>query len=401
MKKEKKKFKKPNYLLYGILILLCKIIAKVKFNLKIGKNEIKKLKGPYIVLANHESSIDFINLICCTNRRLSIVVSNSFYQSLNINPLMKMCGVIPKQQFQTTVSDMRKMKEAINANRHLAIYPTGLMTENGLTTPIPEATGKFVQWLGADVYIAKTRGTYLTNPKWGKVMRKGKVTLDVTKLLSKEELKNYSTEELQKMICEQLDYNAYKNQEVDMVEYKNGNDVRGLENVLYWCPKCHKEFVIKNENTSSLKCECCGNEVYADNYGFLNPKTEQDICYKHPSDWYNALYNELKEEVVKDDNYCLESKTIIKMLNYKKHSFEEVGSGVVKLSREGFVINGVIKGEEKEIKVAIKTLPILPFKPGVHFEIQDGDIIYRCCLENGKEVSKWINVLKIFYELNN
>ena len=94
MKRENKKFKKPNYFIYGILILLSKIIAKVKFNLKIGKNEIKKLKGPYVVLANHESSIDFINLICCTNRRLSIVVSNSFYQSLKINPLMKMCGVI-------------------------------------------------------------------------------------------------------------------------------------------------------------------------------------------------------------------------------------------------------------------------------------------------------------------
>ena len=40
-----------------------KLIAKFKFNLKIEKNEIKKLKGSYVVIANHESSIDFINMV--------------------------------------------------------------------------------------------------------------------------------------------------------------------------------------------------------------------------------------------------------------------------------------------------------------------------------------------------
>ena len=49
----------------------------------------------------------------------------------------------------------------------------------------------------------------------------------------------------------------------------------------------------------------------------------------------------------------------------------------------------------------IKSLPTLPFKPGVHLEIQDGNTIYRCCFDDGKLVTKWINLLKVFYELNN
>ena len=39
-----------------------------------------------------------------------------------------------------------------------------------------------------------------------------------------------------------------------------------------------------------------------------------------------------------------------------------------------------------------------PFSPGKHFEIQDGQMIYRCVLEDGKMVMKFINMLKIFYE---
>ena len=69
MKKGKNKFKTPNIFIYGIFRLLCRIIAKFKFNLKIEKNEIKKLKGPYVVIANHESVIDFINMNSEENKK--------------------------------------------------------------------------------------------------------------------------------------------------------------------------------------------------------------------------------------------------------------------------------------------------------------------------------------------
>ena len=324
MKKGKNKFKTPNIFIYGIFRLLCRIIAKFKFNLKIEKNEIKKLKGPYVVIANHESVIDFINMTCATKQRITFVLSNSFYYSLKIHKLIKMVGVIAKQQFQTNPSDLKKMKEAISAKRPLVIYPAGLMTANGVATPIPEATGKFIKWLGVDVYVAKTEGSYLTNPKWGKGFRKGKITLNITKFLSKEELKEKNPEQLQKLICDTLYYDAYKNQETNLVKYKNGNNINGLENVLYWCPKCNKQFTNVIINNNSIKCEHCGNEVYADEYGFLYPKTENDVCFKHPSDWYKELYNNLYKEITTTENYCLESNMTLKMLDYKKHQFVEV-----------------------------------------------------------------------------
>ncbi len=401
MKKEKNNFKKPNVIIYSIFYIISKLVSKLMFRLKIEKNEIKKIKGPYVVIANHQSFIDFINLACCTRKRISFVVSNSMYQSMKINPLMKLCGVIPKQQFQTNVSDMKKMRSAIQAGRPLAIYPAGLMTENGLSTPIPEATGKFLQWLGVDVYLAYTKGSYFTNPKWGKGFRKGKITLNVTKLIAKEELKNYTSDELQLIVHQSLDYNAYQQQENDMIPYKKGNSIKGLENVLYWCPKCNKEFTNKNISYDTMKCSYCGNEVYLDKFGFINPKTENDIYYKHVSDWYNKIYNNLYEEVKENNEYYLQSNMTLKMLDYKKHQFYEVGTGNVILNKEKFIINVPINNEYRVIEVPIKTIPILPFKPGVHFEIQDGNVIYRCCLDNPQEVTKWIVLLKIFYELNN
>ncbi len=401
MGKRKNKFEKPNYIVYGVLLFVCKIISKFKFNLKIEKNEIKKVKGPYVIIANHESAIDFINVVCATNRRLTFVISNSFYQSLKIHKLIKWAGVIAKQQFQTSPIDLKKMKEAINANRHLVIYPAGLMTANGIATPVPEATGKFIKWLNADVYLAKTTGSYFTNPKWGKGIRKGKITLNITKFLSKDDLCEKEGDELQKLIHDALYYDAYKYQEKDLISYKNGSDIKGLENVLYWCPKCNKQFTNQVLNENIMKCSYCGNEVYSDNYGFLYPKTSDDICFKHPSDWYQHLYEKLYEEIRDNENYTISSPMTLKMLDYKKHQFIEVSKGIVSLSREKFIIDFSLNNERKIVEVPIKQIPILPSKPGVHFEVQNGKDIYRCCLDNGNEVTKWMDILNIFYKLNN
>ncbi|MBR6692694.1 MAG: hypothetical protein IKL61_01945, partial [Clostridia bacterium] len=108
--------------------------------------------------------------------------------------------VIPKNQFQTVFTDMRLIKEAVDSTRPLVIYPAGLMSENGITTPIPLSTGKTLKWLDADIYVAKISGTYLSNPKWSKIRRKGRVDLSITKLISSEEAKQISNEKMQEMV---------------------------------------------------------------------------------------------------------------------------------------------------------------------------------------------------------
>jgi hypothetical protein len=51
---------------------------------------------------------------------------------------------------------MKKMKAVVEAGQPLAIYPAGLMCEDGLSTPIPKATYKFLKWMNVDVYMART-----------------------------------------------------------------------------------------------------------------------------------------------------------------------------------------------------------------------------------------------------
>ena len=395
-----KSYKKPNHIIYFIFRTVCRIISKFKLNLNIKRNELKNVKQSYVIIANHESSIDFMTLAAAVNRRLNFVISNSYYQTIKIKGLLDACGVIPKQQFQTSITDMKKMKEVVEHDRSIAIYPAGLMSENGVSTPIPIATGKFIKWLNRDVYIAYSEGSYLTNPKWSSLKRKGRIDLDIYKLMTKEELENYSAEDVQNIIEEKLYYNAYENQEKLMIKYKNGDNIVGLENVVYQCPKCMHEFTISSVESNKLVCSHCNNTVISDEYGFLYPEGDS-LCYKHPSDWHKMISDKLFEEIKNNEDYYLESEADISMIDYKKHKFVNVGSARLKISRNGLEVDGVFSGKDYYNIFSTKKFEILPFKPGQFIELQEDSNIYRVYLKDGRQVVKWMIVLKCFYKINN
>jgi len=182
-------YKKPNLFFYRLAQVASNIVAKLIFKRSFLRNELKGKKGPYIVIANHEAALDFVNLIGATSQRMSFVISNSFYNTLPIKKIFDKIGVIPKQQFQTSVRDLKMMKAVIDAGQPLVIYPAGLMCEDGLSTPIPSATYKFLKMMKTDIYVARTTGTYFVTPKWAKGIRPGRTYMDIYKLFSKEELK--------------------------------------------------------------------------------------------------------------------------------------------------------------------------------------------------------------------
>lgn len=395
------KYQKPNLLVYRATQAVSTAFAACVFKRKIIRNEIKDAKGPFVVIANHQAAYDFVNLIGICHRPMSFVISNSFYQSLPIKGILNQLGVIPKQQFQTNVADLKKIRAVIQAGEPVVIYPAGLMCEDGLSTPIPSATCKLLKWLGVDVYMAKTCGTYFAMPKWTTGFRPGKTTLDVYKLFSKEELSCMDLGEIREKTQQALLFDAYREQEQLLIKYQKGDCVEGLEQVLYRCPNCGGEFTITVRDGKTLQCESCGFSHTADVYGFLHKNSEVGRELRYVSDWSRLIYEAEKETLSQGIDTVLSAQTAIHMVDPQKKKYGKVGEGTVTLSPEKFLIEGTIRGEEVSLSIPIAGFPTLPFSPGKYLEVQDGQTIYRCVLTEGKLAMKFINRVKIFYELRN
>lgn len=374
------------------------IAERVVFKRKFIRNELKGKKGPIVVIANHQAALDFINLIGATREPMSFVVSNSFYKTLPFKGIMDKIGVIPKQQFQTSLKDTYAIKGVIEGEGILVIYPAGLMCEDGLSTPIPSATYRFVQWLHSDVYMAKTYGTYFCTPKWSSMRRKGRTYIDVYKLFDAEELAKMPTDAVCRRMNEALLFDAYREQEELKIPYKHGENVEGLENVLYVCPNCGQEFTM-TATKSVISCSACGFAEQSDEYGFLHKKGDTGTEIRYVSDWSRMIYNGLKSKIERGENITLSSRTKFMTVDEKKHKFVESGNGTISYSDGHLVLSGTLHGENFELDLSTNCFASLPFKPGKYVEVQNGEDIYRCVLEDGRLAMKLITLIKIHYEL--
>lgn len=390
-------YTKPSLLHYRIAQFAAWFLAKFVFRRKFVRNEIKKKKGAFVVIANHECAYDFVNLIGATKRPMSFVISRSFYNSLPIKGFMAKMGVIPKQQFQTSASDLKKMKAVVDRGEPVAIYPAGLMCEDGLSTPIPAATYKFLKWLGADVYVARSRGSYFVMPKWTKGVRPGRTYMDIYRMFTREELEQMDEQQIREKAEAAILFDAYREQETDQVKYAHGDCVEGLENVLYACPECGNEFTVTVRNGNTFCCQSCGYELVSDEYGLLHNEKGFGKELRYVSDWSKKIQTDLREKLSAGIDTHLSATAQIHMIDPKKDKFVPVGSGTLSICPEKFHLVATVNGEEADLTIPSGNFPILPFSPGKYLELQHGSDIYRCVLDDGKLVMKFIHMLKIYH----
>ena len=399
-KKTKKKTKKQSLFFYRIIQFLAWFVAVFAFKRKILRNEIKGKKGPFVIIANHEASLDFVNLIGATSVPLSFVISNAFYSTLPCKGIVSRLGMIPKQQFQTTLRDLSAMRGTIRDGKILVIYPAGLMCEDGHSTPIPAATYEFLKWLDTDVYVAKTMGTYFSMPKWAKKgIRRGRTFLDIYKLFDREDLQTMPLEQIKEKASEALDFDAYLEQEHLRVKYLKNDNIEGLEGVLYACPNCKGEFTMHTRQKRVIYCVQCGFEQTCDKYAFLHNRKGVGKEIRHVSAWSRMIYEDLKARVLSGDVKKLTTTAKVQIIDPSHRKYEDAGTASVTLTPEHLTVQGTLNGETVDLSMPTTSFPSLPFKPGRYFEIQYGSISYRCFPEKPQSVMKWVNLVKIYYEL--
>ena len=392
-------YRRPDLFCYRVAQTAAWALSSFVFRRKMLRNEIRRVKGPYVVIANHQCALDFVNLIGATRRPMHFVISNSFYSTLPVKNIMDKIGVIPKQQFQTSVNDLKQIKAVIDAGEPVVIYPAGLMCEDGLSTPIPAATYKFLKWLGVDVYVARCQGSYFVMPKWTKGMRPGRTTMDIYQLFTKEELAELDLETIQQKTDQALLFDAYREQDANPQKYAKTNQILGLEHVLYQCPSCYQEFTMEVDGNDRICCKACGYAQRSDAWGFFHRDSDHGEEIRYVSDWSKWIYRRMQQRLEQGEEISLITETDIQMIDEQKHKFVSVGRGMLRLDQQEFCLSGTIGEEEICIQIPVGSVPTLPFKPGKYLEVQHGKQIYRCVLSDGRLVMKYINLVKILYTI--
>lgn len=296
---------------------------------RLGKDE------PAFYLMNHSSFIDLeIAADLLYPRPFNIVATTDGF--IGKDWLMHKIGCIPAKKF---VSDPALVRDMLHASRKLRdsilMYPEVGYSLDGTATTLPDSLGKCVKLLGMPLVMIRTYGAFTRDPVYNNLQRrKIKVSAKMEYLLSPDEIKEKSADEINAIILEQFSFDNFAWQSENKVKIDEDFRADGLDRVCYKCPHCGKEGRMHGEGVS-LTCGECGAKYILDEYGVL-VREGGEAKFDSVPKWYRWERECARSEVESGEYLSDFPVDIFAAVDTKK--LYSIGSGRLIHDKDGFTL---------------------------------------------------------------
>lgn len=360
-------------------VISCGELNKVKFKCD-GK--LDKKQGPYMIFMNHSAFIDFEIAFRSINVPFNVVCT--YDTMLTKEWLMRRLGCIPTKKFMADMGLISDMRYALKNGRSVLMYPEAGYSFDGKATVLPQKLGRLIKILGVPLAYLQTFGAFSFDPLYnGLRKRKVEVKATLKTILTKEEIKSKSADEIDDIIKGMFSFDNFRYQQEYNIKITEPTRAIGLERVLYKCTCCDSENTLEGKG-DRLVCSHCGAEFVLSETGFLC-SDKNEVKFNHVPDWYNWERECVKEEI-KQGKYCLDCDVDIMIMRDYKQLYN-VGKGKLHHDVNGFTLVG-----EDGLNVSMK--PLVSYTLNADFFWYElGDVIcigdnntqYYCIV--GKDVS--------------
>ncbi len=224
-----------------------------------------------LIISNHVTNWDPLLLsLSFPEQQIDFVASEHLFRMGWVTKLIQwLVAVIPRRKGSTGMDTAMACLRNLRAGKSVCIFGSGETTWDGLSTPVLPATAMLAQISGATLLTYRIEGGYLTNPRWGKGLRRGKMHGHVVGVYTAEQLKGMKKEEILQAINSDIYEDTWQSQRENPVVYKGKNRANYLEGALFICPKCRQLGSLHSEG-EHLHC-ACGHSVQLTPTGFLSP----------------------------------------------------------------------------------------------------------------------------------
>lgn len=303
---------------------------------KIGMDKLGRGEA-CLVLMNHSAFIDLeIAASILYPRPFGIVATTDSF--VGKNWLLRQIGCIPTKKFVSELSLIKDMKYALTKkNCSVVMFPEAGYSFDGRATTLPETLGKLCKMLGVPVVTVITSGAFLRDPLYNNLQkRKVRVSAKMEYLLSPEQVKDMSAEDIQSLIEEKFSFDGFKEQQEKRIRVSESFRADYLNRVLYKCPHCMADGKMRGEGIT-LTCGSCGKTYELDEYGKLIA-TDGDSKFEHIPDWYEWERACVRREL-EELTYSLDIPVDICMAVDTKKIYS-VGEGRLTHTIDGFHLTG-------------------------------------------------------------
>ena len=331
----------------GILRLLCGV-SMMNQDYTIEKINMEGLKPPYILLSNHMYFVDFHLCALATwpHSVNNIATIDGYYR----RPfLMEWLGCLCKRKFTTDMTLIRSAKKVLHEYGDiLCMYPEARYTPIGTTAILPDSLGKMVKMQGVPVVVLLHHGNYLHTPFWNyRKPRKVPLYTTMTQILTAEEVKAKSADEINDAIRQAMQYDEYRWQKEQNIHITEPFRAEGLHKVLYQCPHCLSEHRMSSKGTI-LSCDYCGKRWEMDTLGQLHA-LEGETEFSHIPDWFEWERSQVRAQLEAGTYHFEDEVEVFSLPNAWR--FQKLGKAkLIHDMEEGFIVEGEHNGKPYRIQ---------------------------------------------------
>lgn len=325
------KVKKRHSIWNKIVSPFISIYLKKQFNYTYEKCDIKP---PYLVLANHTTDYDAFFIAKSFKDHLYFVMSDHVSSIPVAGKLVRhLVSPIPITKSTNDPTTVRNIYSIIKQGAPVALFPEGNKSFSGDMSKMKPSISKLAKKLEVPVVIYNITGGFFSSPRFTKNKRKGNVHGFVKCIISPEEIKTMTDEELFSKIETNLRVNAYEIQEKEKQTFKGENLAQNIETLLYICPKCHSISSLHGKG-DVFCCDKCDFSSSYDEFGYLHNDyfSRLDEFDKWQKSFVlNMDYSKFSDNdvITEDGGFLIKQK----INNYKN---KELGTFTLKLYKNRF-----------------------------------------------------------------
>jgi 1-acyl-sn-glycerol-3-phosphate acyltransferase len=290
-------------------------------------------KGPYLVLANHNTDLDPALLALSFPDHMYFVASEHVFRKGFVSWLLRYCfGPISRMKGTTDASAALGVLRTIKRKNNVCLFAEGNRSFNGVTGPIFPATGKLAKATGASLVTYRFEGGYLTMPRWGHSLRKGRMFGYCVNVYTPEQLKKMTPEEVNRHIREDISEDAFARQAnaPQPRRFRGKGLAEGLENALYFCPNCGRAGTLHSKG-NCFYCDCGLNVSYGET-GFFEG---ENVPFSTVRDWDAWQDGRLAEYIgsLGDDETAFSDENVRLIRVGAGHKSRRVDTGTLSVSK--------------------------------------------------------------------
>ncbi len=245
---------KTQFLLHLPLLILFKWLFSIKV---INKKNIPD-SPPFFVVSSHRNYLDPFFISVAIKFPVHYITTYEVFRSPISRFIFRKLLCIPKKRYLSDINAARGIRKEIARDSVIGIFPEGERSWTGKMRSFkPESLRLLKRFPDIPILPVKLEGNYYSWPRWGKNIRKAKLTVIIENPIHiTPEMKIKDIDKRLKLSLNPLDSNA-------LCRSKKRADNIGV--VLYRCPECSTFRPFDISGKSSFCCLECRSSFSVDN----------------------------------------------------------------------------------------------------------------------------------------